>query len=129
MIVFTSSGVRFCDSSITYRSRYLGAPEWLPVLDLVVRDDTNPRSVAYQVRGLQTMIQRIDRDLDGADLRIVPPILASLGRYADARALGADAALADWLDAVAAGAAVLSDRLSLRFFSHADDRERVVLVA
>jgi len=121
--------LELCDSTITYRSRYLGPAEWLPVLDLVVRDDTNPRSVGYQVRGLQTMIQRIDRDLDGADLRIVPPILASLGRYADARALRADAALADWLDAVAAGAAVLSDRLSLRFFSHADDRERVVLVA
>jgi hypothetical protein len=27
--------LEFCDSSITYRSRYMGQPEWLPALDLV----------------------------------------------------------------------------------------------
>ena len=30
------------DSSITYRSRYLSSPEWLPVLDLIVRDGGVP---------------------------------------------------------------------------------------
>ena len=39
------------DSTVTYRSRYLVAPEWLPVLDLLVRDDANPRSLAFQVEG------------------------------------------------------------------------------
>jgi hypothetical protein len=40
------------DSSVTYRSRYLAAPEWLPVLDMLVRDVANPRSLAFQAKGL-----------------------------------------------------------------------------
>ena len=35
------------DSTVTYRSRYLVAPEWLPVLDLLVRDELVPRSLAF----------------------------------------------------------------------------------
>jgi hypothetical protein len=38
-----------------------------------------------------------------------------------------DAVLAARLDAIAGGAAALSDRLSLRFFSHADERGRATL--
>lgn len=121
--------LELCDSTITYRSRYLGSAEWLPVLDLVVRDETNPRSVAFQLRGLGDMMQRIDRALDGVDSRLAPPVLTGLGPYASAHALRPDAQLADWLDAVAAGASQLSDRLSMRFFSHADDRGRVVLAS
>ena len=48
------------DSIVTYRSRYLAAPEWLPVLDLLVRDDANPRSLAFQVKGL-ARVHRQDR--------------------------------------------------------------------
>ena len=48
------------DSSVTYRSRYLAAPEWLPVLDMVVRDEANPRSLAFQVKGLGDYIAKIE---------------------------------------------------------------------
>jgi uncharacterized alpha-E superfamily protein len=36
------------DSIITYRSRYSRAPELLPVLDLLVFDDSNPHGVIFQ---------------------------------------------------------------------------------
>ena len=41
--------LRVTDSRITYRARYLMGTLRLPVLDLVVLDDGNPRSVAFQI--------------------------------------------------------------------------------
>lgn len=118
-----------CDSSITYRSRYLGTPEWLPVLDLVVRDETNPRSVAFQLAGLADVLARIDRALGGGSTDLVPPVLVGLGPLEDPAALVPEPGLAQRLDAIADGAAALSDRLSLRFFAHADDRNRATFAA
>src|SRR5690606_11447278 len=37
--------LRLADSIVTYRARYMTSPEWMPVLDLVVLDGSNPRSV------------------------------------------------------------------------------------
>lgn len=44
------------DSQITYRSRYLLGPALQPVLDLVMLDPYNPRSVAFQVERLDAEI-------------------------------------------------------------------------
>ncbi|BCX47561.1 hypothetical protein HAHE_14690 [Haloferula helveola] len=44
------------DSSITYRRRHFFAPRLLPVLDLLIYDPTNPRSLAYQ-------FERVDQHL------------------------------------------------------------------
>ncbi|WP_332685275.1 circularly permuted type 2 ATP-grasp protein [Bosea sp. (in: a-proteobacteria)] len=44
------------DSQITYRSRYLLGPSLQPVLDLVMLDPYNPRSVAFQVERLDEEI-------------------------------------------------------------------------
>ena len=45
------------DSQITYRSRYLLGPSLQPVLDLVMLDPYNPRSVAFQVERLDAEIK------------------------------------------------------------------------
>ena len=37
-----------CDSQITYRQRYIMIAARAPVIDLVMLDPSNPRSVAYQ---------------------------------------------------------------------------------
>lgn len=37
------------DSAMTYRSRYLSTPQFAPVLDLLLADESNPRSFAFQV--------------------------------------------------------------------------------
>jgi uncharacterized circularly permuted ATP-grasp superfamily protein/uncharacterized alpha-E superfamily protein len=121
--------LEFGDSSITYRSRYLGAPEWLPVLDLLIRDETNPRSVAFQLRGLAEVAERIGRAVDGNGALDLPPILRGLGRCEAADALAPDAATAAWLQSVSAASAALSDRLSMRFFTHAEDRNRAVFAS
>ena len=51
--------LQLSDSIITYRARYTAPPQWLPVLDLLVRDEANPRSIAFQVRGLRDYARRL----------------------------------------------------------------------
>lgn len=41
--------LELCDSQITYRSRYVMTESRAPVLDLVLLDPVNPRSLAYQI--------------------------------------------------------------------------------
>ncbi len=42
------------DSSITYRQRYYSEPRILPVLDTLLLDPANPRSLAFQVAGIES---------------------------------------------------------------------------
>ncbi|NDH60102.1 MAG: hypothetical protein EBY18_00295 [Alphaproteobacteria bacterium] len=44
--------LELCDSTITYRTRYLGQLQPAPVLDLVMLDDSNPRALAFQLRAI-----------------------------------------------------------------------------
>jgi uncharacterized circularly permuted ATP-grasp superfamily protein/uncharacterized alpha-E superfamily protein len=44
--------LELCDSTITYRTRYLGQLQPAPVLDLIVLDDSNPRALAFQLRAV-----------------------------------------------------------------------------
>ncbi len=46
------------DSLMTYRRRYRSQVEPGPVLDLVLQDESNPRSVAYQLARLQEQVSR-----------------------------------------------------------------------
>ena len=41
-----------CDSSMTYRSRYFTVLQSAPVLDLLMNDESNPRSLAFQIQDL-----------------------------------------------------------------------------
>src|SRR6476661_3390052 len=41
--------LEICDSSMTYRRRYHARPQLSPVLDLLVADDSNPRSLVWQL--------------------------------------------------------------------------------
>jgi len=117
------------DSGVTYRARYLVAPEWLPVLDLLLRDETNPRSVAFQVKGLSEYIERLE---------------SSHGRFAsDVLAPGRTALLAlpvqelhpespvlhQLIEQLQRAANAISDELTLKFFSHAASRSVLSLVA
>ena len=54
------------DSSMTYRTRYLSTVQLHAVLDLLLADDTNPRSVAFQVARLAEHIRALPHDLESA---------------------------------------------------------------
>ena len=44
--------LEIADSSMTYRYRYMTSLQSAPVLDLLLIDETNPRSVGFQLRAL-----------------------------------------------------------------------------
>lgn len=47
------------DSLLTYRARYLSSLQAAPVVDLVLLDSTNPRSVVFQVEALKEHLKRL----------------------------------------------------------------------
>jgi uncharacterized alpha-E superfamily protein len=51
--------LELCDSTISYRWRYLGQLQPAPVLDLVVLDDSNPRALAFQLRVIRGHLDRL----------------------------------------------------------------------
>jgi uncharacterized alpha-E superfamily protein len=54
------------DSTITYRSRYNLLPAIAPVYDLVLLDDTNPRSLLFQLLQLVKHFERLPREKQSA---------------------------------------------------------------
>ena len=107
------------DSAITYRSRYMARPEWLPVLDLLICDDSNPRSVAFQVKGLHDYLVRLGNALGPCGAETLTPSMDALAALEGSRDLipGNDR-LATVLVGLQAASATLSEQLGLRFFSH-----------
>lgn len=56
-----------CDSAMTYRTRYLADMRPVPVIDLLLTDEINPRSVAYQLDQVRLHIDALPRDSDAAN--------------------------------------------------------------
>jgi uncharacterized circularly permuted ATP-grasp superfamily protein/uncharacterized alpha-E superfamily protein len=78
------------DSFITYRSRYRLDPMLPLVLDLLLIDETNPRSLAFQLSQLSKHLEGLPRRTSGAGLpeerRILLALLSAV-RLADVQAL------------------------------------------
>jgi uncharacterized circularly permuted ATP-grasp superfamily protein/uncharacterized alpha-E superfamily protein len=111
--------LRLADSIITYRARYMARPEWLPVLDLLIRDDANPRSIAFQVHGLRDYAQRL-ADLFGefGDERFHGALKELIQIDPGAELQPGSERLLARLDAWQAAAYRHGEQLGLRFFSH-----------
>ena len=108
------------DSTVTYRSRYLARPEWLPVLDLLVQDGTNPRSVMYQTEGIQSALLKLETTYGPCGSELFARGLQSLlGLDPERDLLPENARLRGTIDTLRGAAFALSDRLTLRFFNHA----------
>jgi len=52
-------------TAMTYRLRYLTTPALAPTLDLVLRDETNPRGVAFQLRAVLEHLAEMPRSDTG----------------------------------------------------------------
>ncbi|HUI95297.1 MAG TPA: alpha-E domain-containing protein, partial [Xanthobacteraceae bacterium] len=57
--------LELADSQITYRQRYVMVAARAPVVDLVVLDPNNPRSVAYQLDRIEAHLAALPRHADG----------------------------------------------------------------
>lgn len=63
--------LELCDSTITYRTRYLGQLQPAPVLDLVLLDDSNPRALMFQLRAMAGHLDYLAR-ASGARVAALP---------------------------------------------------------
>jgi uncharacterized circularly permuted ATP-grasp superfamily protein/uncharacterized alpha-E superfamily protein len=111
--------LRLADSIITYRARYMARPEWLPVLDLLIRDEANPRSIAFQLMGLYDYAQLLTDLFGDFGDELFHDALNGLLKIDPARDLqpGGERLL-ELFDEWQAAAYRHGEQLGLRFFSH-----------
>ena len=117
------------DSFMTYRSRYLLTPQLVPVLDLLLLDETNPRSVAFQLEALDEHLEKLPRDRISPavtrEQQIVHELLVQL-RLADIKSLGRVSRqggrpeLEALLGRIAADLSTLTTGITRTYFSHAE---------
>lgn len=123
--------LELADSIMTYRSRYLTTPMLPPVIDLLLLDETNPRSVAFQVAALFDHVEHLPRDLDD-DIRtprqrlvlslLTEVRLAEVAQLCDEDSEGRRGALEALLDTVGAALPHLSELITRDYFSHTEAR-------
>jgi uncharacterized circularly permuted ATP-grasp superfamily protein/uncharacterized alpha-E superfamily protein len=70
------------DSLMTYRSRYMSSLQQASVLDLLMTDETNPRSLVYQLAAMHDHVEALPRERSQAtrspEQRIVMSLLHSV---------------------------------------------------
>lgn len=116
------------DNIITYRRRYQGAIQLAPVLDLLLIDETNPRSLAFQLTEVETHIRELPRARNSPsrseEERLLIRALTRV-RLAEIEALcvpapdGSRPMLDQHLQALLEELPALSDALSRDYLSHA----------
>jgi uncharacterized alpha-E superfamily protein len=121
--------LELCDSSITYRTRYMAAVQPAPVLDLLLCDDTNPRSVAFQLRliaeHLDNLARRDVRPLSQPEQKIARAALTAVELF-DVERVGSTierdsmAMLDDLLGGTQSRLSDLSEAITRAYFSHVE---------
>jgi uncharacterized alpha-E superfamily protein len=120
--------LELADSTMTYRGRYHAAPQLSAVLDLLLCDETNPRSAIYQIATLDEHIRHLptgeDEGMLTADQRLVTRLKNEL-KLADPVELGSGVVRFDTridldrlLRRIERDVHELSDHIAERFFSH-----------
>jgi uncharacterized circularly permuted ATP-grasp superfamily protein/uncharacterized alpha-E superfamily protein len=117
------------DSSMTYRARYYTTLQPVAVLDVLMADETNPRSLDFQLSHVADLYQKLPRHLPD-DLQAMRDALVLLRKFdlrkikyplPDAAANGSDglARLESFLGELERLLPSWSNNLSSRYFSHA----------
>jgi len=116
-----------CDCAITYRARYNLLPNIAAVYDLVLLDDTNPRSLLFQLNQLVKHCDRLPQEresaLPSAGQRVLIESLARL-RLLDPRELNTlsggwhDSETGTVISATLRDLPRLSDAIAVSYFAH-----------
>ena len=120
---FLEATLELADSLMTHRSRYLANVHCSGVMDLIITDETNPRSLAFQIMMARKHIDQLPRDMDKPGLTAAQRLILSLSNSVQMfdvdtlqpNRLTEQVSLAKWSDQVNA----LSKSLSLRYLVHA----------
>ena len=103
-----------CDSQITYRSRYLAGAHRDPVLDLLLLDPDNPRSLIFQLQTAHDHIEALPRL--GEHQMPEPPQQEARAMLAHLLSLTADALDQSMLQEIEARLLALSEAITARYF-------------
>jgi uncharacterized alpha-E superfamily protein len=120
--------MEIADSSMTYRSRYLTSLQTDLVLDLLLLDEANPRSAAFQLARLREHIDELPETQSlirrPADARLALSLLTAV-QLTEVRELVRTDAAGRWanletlLSRLAADLRQLSEMLTRSYFNHA----------
>ena len=110
--------LNLADSTVTYRSRYMARPEWLPVLDLLILDGANPRSVIFQTTSMASDLAKLELNYGACGSDVLAAQVAALKKLNLARDLqpGSES-LRVAMDGLRHAAFSVSDHLTQRFFN------------
>jgi uncharacterized circularly permuted ATP-grasp superfamily protein/uncharacterized alpha-E superfamily protein len=119
------------DSTMTYRRRYFAPALPVPVLDLLLLDDTNPRSLAFQLQRLQEHLDVLAKlpghEVSGRKGRLLDALRLRLRNLHLERRAGSASGCAELVELAAEGGArmwELSDLVTQTYFAHAVSRAR-----
>jgi uncharacterized alpha-E superfamily protein len=118
------------DSSMAYRSRYFTILQPAPVLDLLMNEEANPRSLAFQIKDLTDHCRSLSSMPSGAGWPIAKQgrmeeaasnlFHADVRKLCEPRAGGGRERLDELLAALEAALPGLSNAITHAYFSHAE---------
>jgi uncharacterized alpha-E superfamily protein len=119
--------LEIASGTIAYRTRYFDRPRLGAVLQLIVREPKNPRSLAFQCEEIRATFNALSEAtaslspaaFERATAEVVDLDFGSL-EGAGYPAVAARQAFAQKLNCIGDAALHLSDRLSMKHFSHTD---------
>ena len=121
--------LEIADSLLTYRARYLSTLQVAPVVDLLLTDSSNPRSVAFQVDALMDHFKRFpvhsEVTRSRAERRLIALQGALLTADIEQACAGDGAGLRQLLEESQALLWQFSDDVGHTFFSHLDSSTAV----
>jgi uncharacterized circularly permuted ATP-grasp superfamily protein/uncharacterized alpha-E superfamily protein len=117
------------DSTITFQAQHQQNRELMPLLDLLVHDNDNPRSLTWVARSLRARLSKLaDTPMGEPDAlaKLVPNVQAwTLEQLCRSNDEGQLQLLSECLSACAQAAWQVSDAITARYFSHTDTADSV----
>jgi uncharacterized circularly permuted ATP-grasp superfamily protein/uncharacterized alpha-E superfamily protein len=118
------------DSSMTYRARYFTTLQAAPVLDLLMNDEANPRSLAFQVKDLTKHCRALSSLASAAPWPVLRQkrleeaasnlFRADVGKLCEPDSSGVRVLLDELLNALEAELPAFSNAITHTYFSHAE---------
>jgi uncharacterized circularly permuted ATP-grasp superfamily protein/uncharacterized alpha-E superfamily protein len=115
------------DCQITYRRRYVMVAARSPVLDLVMLDPNNPRSVAFQVNRISTHLAQLPDHIPDGRLNVPEKLIARA--QVDLQTADAHTLDAKHIVAVEQALMAISNEISEQYFTHRDGARTIGFMA
>jgi uncharacterized circularly permuted ATP-grasp superfamily protein/uncharacterized alpha-E superfamily protein len=124
--------VALFDSTITFHARYQQRRDLPALVDLLVLDRDNPRSLAWVLGTLRSRLAKLEQTLPGTVAELARPLPDpaswGLAELCQPDEQGVYRRLLELLETCQASALALSDDINRRHFSHADRNSRSLLI-